>query len=519
MKATTVAFAVWCTRRSVRIAAVPIILAVLALIPAGASATGWTPQLVATDSAWTTSRLNGVACSSPSLCFAVGAATSAGNQNALIERWDGTTWTIQTIGSPGRGSELYGVSCPSATFCMAVGAFAPSSGTAVEAPLALTWNGTAWTQRTAVLGATESGVFRAVSCTSAAFCETAGDTFTSSSSSNTLAERWNGARFTRQLTAGLPPAFFLGLSCASSTFCVADGGESPFPGLTIPFVESFNGSAWTPQSTTRTGQFLITPPGATNPSLAAASCPSASACQLVGSYTNPEGSISTPWAAGLSGGSWSREANPYVFADATFNAVSCATASDCWAVGRYTDFFGEALLLGEYWDGASWQLADIPTIGVFPELRAVACPTTDDCEAVGTAAPSSGQAIAEQYTVTLFHCCKGFAPHSFSLSAHGPARDGAKITAVLHKRRDLVLLVRVVRRHRAPAIVGLVPLGTHPAGQSTILWNLRVNQHQLPKGTYLITLHSVTGNVLSPATPPGDQTLIVAANQRVHVRS
>lgn len=88
-------------------------------------------------------------------------------------------------------------------------------------------------------------------------------------------------------------------------------------------------------------------------SLSSVSCPSASACLVVGLSSNAGGSIFTPWAARLSGGSWSRKANAYVLAGATFDAVSCATVTDCWAVGRYTDFFDEALLLGECWNGST----------------------------------------------------------------------------------------------------------------------------------------------------------------------
>ena len=237
---------------------------------------------------------------------------------------------------------------------------------------------------------------------------------------------------------------------------------------------------------------------------------------MVGSFSNAGGSIFTPWAAGSSAGSWSREANPYVFANATFDAVACATATECWAVGQYTDLFDQVFALGEYWDGSAWQLADGPTVAPHPELRAVACPTTDDCEAVGSSAPSSGQAIAEHYRFTLFRCCLGFTPHSFSLNARGPERDGATVTAVLHKPRALILLIRVVRRHRT-AIVGFVSLGTYPAGRSRIHWNLRVDGHMLPRGVYEISLHSITGDVLSPATPPGERTLIVPGNRRVRV--
>jgi hypothetical protein len=255
------------------------------------------------------------------VCFAVGTATAGGAWSALIERWDGTGWSIQTIGSPGPWQRALRRVLPVRDVLHGSRFLRPEQRNSRRGAACFTWIGAAWTQEPAVLGPSESGVFRAVSCTSPGFCEAAGDTFTSSSS-NTLAEGWNGSGFTRQLTAGLPPVFFLGVSCASTMFCVADGGESPFPGVTVPFVETFNGSGWAYQSATRTGQFFITPPAVMSSSLSSASCPSASACQVVGSFSNAGGSIFTPWAADLSGGSWPREANPYVFAAATFDAVS-----------------------------------------------------------------------------------------------------------------------------------------------------------------------------------------------------
>ncbi len=133
--------------------------------------------------------------------------------------------------------------------------------------------------------------------------------------------------FTRQPTGALPPAIFNAVSCASPTFGVADGSELPQPGVTVPYVESYNDTTWAAQSTTRTGQFLVTPPNTTDATLLGASCPSAGACQVVGIYGNSGGSIDSIWAAGFDGRAWASEANPYVFANATFQGVSC-TSSD-----------------------------------------------------------------------------------------------------------------------------------------------------------------------------------------------
>jgi len=89
------------------------------------------------------------------------------------------------------------------------------------------------------------------------------------------------------------------------------------------------------------------------------------------------------------------------------------------------------------------------------------------------------------------------------------------VIAVLHKPRRLVLLVQGVRHHRV--IIGLVPLGDYSVGTFRIPWNLRVNGRLLDKGTYEVSLHAISVDVLSPATPPGQITLTVRTNRHVTV--
>src|SRR5437764_13184423 len=76
--------------------------------------------------------LEGVSCTSPSDCIAVGNSTSG----AFSERWDGTSWSLQSIPNP-PGASLAGVSCTSPTACTAGGT--SSSGTLPEA-----WEGPTW---------------------------------------------------------------------------------------------------------------------------------------------------------------------------------------------------------------------------------------------------------------------------------------------------------------------------------------------------------------------------------------
>jgi hypothetical protein len=93
--------------------------------------------------------LSGVSCYSPTMCVAVGNYASYGGliQGTLIERWDGSSWTVMK--SPNRGglqhlNELTGVSCPSRDGCVAVGSYEPTNGVQLRNVLVEAWSGGPW---------------------------------------------------------------------------------------------------------------------------------------------------------------------------------------------------------------------------------------------------------------------------------------------------------------------------------------------------------------------------------------
>ena len=96
-------------------------------------------------------------------------------------------WSIQHTPNPagGSGSILNGVSCTSASACTAVGD--SSNGTATVT-LAERWNGTRWSiQTTPNPAGGSNSMLNGVSCASATACTAVGG-----SSNGTLAEGWNG---------------------------------------------------------------------------------------------------------------------------------------------------------------------------------------------------------------------------------------------------------------------------------------------------------------------------------------
>jgi hypothetical protein len=109
-------------------------------------------------------------------------------------------------------------------------------------------------------------------------------------------------------------------------------------------------------------------------------------------------------------------------------------------------------------------------------------------------------------------------PKHFALGVRGSENQGATVTATLLKPRALALLVQAVHGHRL-ATVGVVRLGTYPAGVSHIHWNLEVNGRVLNTGRYEVSLHALNGALQSVPASPGALTLVVLANGHVHVQN
>jgi hypothetical protein len=145
-------------------------------------------------------------------------------------------------------------------------------------------------------------------------------------------------------------------------------------------------------------------------SLNSVSCPAAGNCSGVGSYVDSAGNVqgllvtetSGTWAAGVEAAlPADAAADPQV----TLDAVSCASAGNCSAVGGYLDSSGDAqvLLLTET-DGvwAAGIEAALPANAVAGDgfLAAVSCATAGNCSAVGSYLDSSKNVVPLLLTET-----------------------------------------------------------------------------------------------------------------------
>jgi hypothetical protein len=180
--------------------------------------TSWAVTPVPLPAGVTTAELEGgVSCPSPTDCIAVGASATPdqpSNIQPLAERWNGTRWTVQATPIPAGAVNpgFNGVSCTSPTHCTAVGGYF-ANGTA-DTPLAERWDGTAWTIQTD--NAASTGL-ASVSCTSTTSCTAIGQA---------VAEQWDGTSWTSQPLPIPHHAFRFAMSdvsCVSAGTCTVVG--------------------------------------------------------------------------------------------------------------------------------------------------------------------------------------------------------------------------------------------------------------------------------------------------------
>jgi len=370
--------------------------------PAGAAV--WSIQPTPDPAGGSDSVLSAVSCATSRLCIAVGYFTNvAGAGVTLAERWTGSSWRIEpTANVTGATSSLlFGVSCPSARSCVAVGSVTDIAG--VTRPLAERWNGAAWSiQRTpspARGGGAGASYLAGVSCTSRTACTAVGYSGNSVGTRGaTLAERWNGTRWTIERPAepaGTRVSFISGVSCASPRLCTAVGYLTTRAGLGVTLAEQWDGTGWSIERT-------ATPEGATTVQLAGISCPSPNACTDVGFFSNISG-IDVMLAERWGGGSWviQRTLYPAGARYVQFLGVSCASAVSCTAAGLFNNPAGSNDVLVERWNGARWliQRAPHPSGASDDSLDGVSCPSNVRCTAVGSFTNGAGNQVtlAERY--------------------------------------------------------------------------------------------------------------------------
>ncbi len=305
--------------------------------------------------------LNAVACNSSSDCWAVGDYRKRGGaQLNEALHWDGRRWSRVATPQPGRTStpadqnELADIACVSATDCWAVGTYTNRAGAYLNE--ALQWNGRRWRQRS-------------------------------------MPNRSGASAGQKNIAVGV--------ACSSQSHCLSVGYGYNRAGANVNEALRWNGRGWSTVSIPQPGGTKLGDYGY----LAGLACPAASECWAAGAYRNRAGAYvneTQRW----NGKRWLQvpSANPGGTLGGDVNElldVSCATATECWAVGHYDNGSGVAVNEALRYGGKQWKSAATPqpggtsNTGEANDLLGVTCFSVPDCWAVGYDINSSGETLKE----------------------------------------------------------------------------------------------------------------------------
>lgn len=345
---------------------------------------------------------HGISCVQVDNCMAVGSRWSLEVHTRVPQAsfWDGKSWTPMTTPVPPgleegwsheRHAVFHAISCTSVDFCLAVGNYKGPSE--VVEPFAEAWDGTEWSQPVPTPADDAGGRLRGVSCTSSTQCTAVGYFENGSRAEESLVEHWNGTGLTwmeAPSPVGAAAVWLESVSCTSSSACTAAGTVENGAGGEATLAERWNGSEWTIQDT-------LNPSGAQAWNwLESVSCASSSDCMAVGTHFEKIGSRFTgsPLTERWNGSGWSLEPsqNPLPNDSSFLTGVSCVSPSSCTAVGSYSNLSNSDSWpepFAERWNGSSWSMLGMPDLPVPPEswherwMDAVSCAEATACVGVG----------------------------------------------------------------------------------------------------------------------------------------
>jgi uncharacterized protein YjbI with pentapeptide repeats len=352
-------------------------------LPGGARSNSFTPLTIS--------------CPSSSLCFGGGSYSDASSAYlpALL-RWAGNEWSSSPAPLPADASTsaqseaaLTSISCPSTTSCFAGGDYPNASG---NQGTLLEWSGKNWTAVKAPLpaGATPNpdATVAGMSCPSVTLCMAVGQYHTATDQDGLLLRRSGG----KWSAAAAPvPAGSAGVaslnavSCSSVTLCFAGGWNYDAASEAQLLMLSWSRGKWADV------RIPLPSDAAANPQAAVTgiSCPSARQCVAVGRYTDTHGNqqallltrSGTKWQAAEAPLPAGAGSDPW----ASLNAVSCSAASHCTAGGEYENTASQPVGLVLTWSGRAWKAASAPPVAY--SLQGVSCPTITRCVAVSRGNP------------------------------------------------------------------------------------------------------------------------------------
>jgi hypothetical protein len=274
----------------------------------------WTPVDIVTPDG-TNPRFSGVSCATTASCTAVGTLYRNDLPFPFAEEWDGQRWSLQSVPLPFGfdNAQLSGVSCSSPVTCVAVGTAATGTSGAGRDYIAR-WNGLTWTAETLMPPYRNVTGLTSVSCPTLRTCTALGVADTDAGWF-TFAVRWDAGSVSFEQVTPPSPLVVNGLvtlSCDSDEDCMAIGTDGHPPARRN--VNGWHDTAPVARPFTDTGAALVD-----------VSC-LAGACVAVGSYEQPTATNNHPIVETWDGNSWTIQpvANEDP-ARGRFLGVSCTT--------------------------------------------------------------------------------------------------------------------------------------------------------------------------------------------------
>jgi hypothetical protein len=310
--------------------------------------------------------LSGVTTTSDTDAWAVGYCCAAPNflgAKPIIDHWNGTAWSQASVPSTGYSTNsLTAVSASSATDAWAVGRSEPQRYTWY--PMAMHWNGTAWSVSTSFISALSGQLGVGVADISPTDAYAVGGGLGSAHTG--LVAQWNGTTWTR-VTVPLPKNNNLGSDLGAIS---ADGPNdvwivgtylfevNPSDYANETYSLHWNGSSW---------KIVPMPlePG-TNPNFeygfSAIQANSPTDVWAVGESYNAATYTSSTLIEHYNGTKWSIVPSPSPGTNGTLTGVTTSNASNnVWAVGYYRptgSSTSQTLTLN--WNGSTWNTVASP---------------------------------------------------------------------------------------------------------------------------------------------------------------
>jgi hypothetical protein len=352
-----------------------------------------------------------VSCASAGNCSAGGYYASTSDTEAFVVTETSGTWD-KAIEVPGTASlnsgaaGVYSVSCASAGNCSAGGVYQDSAGDQqafVVTETSGTWGTAIEVPGTATLNVGGVAAIVSVSCALAGDCS-AGGLYSSSSGLRQalVVTETNGTWGTAIEVPGTAALNTGGsadadsVSCASAGNCTAAGFYQT-KSAWQPFVATETAGSW--GAAAKVAGIAALSKGR-NSQGTSVSCPTAGNCSLGGFYTDSAGGQQV-FVAGETDGTWGTAAEVpgtgalNSGANATLNAVSCASAGNCTAGGAYTtsDLAQQAFIVTET-DGTWGTAEEVPGTGTLnaggrATVFSVSCSAAQECGAGGFYTDSS----------------------------------------------------------------------------------------------------------------------------------